>query len=68
MTVEGRLLEWGGIFGSFLGSESVSELELSLGGPGSAQADFEFSGTFSLGPLGVCFLEKGSVESSASLL
>ena len=65
---EGRLLERGGILGSFLGSESVSESELLLGGPGGNQADFESLGIFSLGSSGVYFLEKRSAGSSDSLL
>ena len=41
VTMEGCLLEGEGILGGFLGSESVSELELSLGGPGGGQTDFK---------------------------
>jgi hypothetical protein len=40
--------EQGGIFGSFLGSESVSKSELSLGGPGGGRANFKFFGNILL--------------------
>ena len=40
-TTEGCLLEWEGILGGFLGSELVSKSELSLGGLGGGQTDFE---------------------------
>ena len=40
-TMVGRLLEQGGILGGLLDSESVSESELLLGGPGGGWTDFE---------------------------
>ena len=64
-TMEGRLLEQGGILGGLLDSELVSESELSLGGRGGSQTELEL---FSLGSLGVRFLGKGSAGSSDSLL
>src|ERR1700691_4318160 len=63
--MEGRLLEWGGILGGRLDSESVSESELLLGGPGGGRTELEL---FSLGFLGVRLLEKRSAGSSDSLL